>query len=365
MRGKNEPTTLHSLYWKIPGYNVSAVSQYRCLLCYEKSDQAKFRLTVIEFFAEFGLKPTLKAFQVSKATIYRWRKRLKDSGGRLDSLIPQSTAPKNKRQMMVEPAVISYISQLRKEHPRLGKRKIKPLLEKYCRKEGLTSISESTIGKVIKRFNLTFSPPTYGRAYHNPNSAWARKKLKKKKRQRVKYSPKPKDFGYLEIDTIIRFDQGMKLYVYNAIDIKLRFQFSLAYKRASSKNTVNFFQRLEQIYPLKQGIKIVQTDNGSEYLGAFDQYLTKKRIKHLFIYPRCPKINGYVERANRALQKEFINWNIDLALTDINLFNRELIDYLIWYNTIRPHEGLNDQSPIDYLLKIAPESQKYVTCTLS
>lgn len=66
MRGKNEPTTLHSLYWKIPGYNVSAVSQYHLLFCYEKSDQAKFRLTVIEFLAEFGLKPTLKAFPVSK-----------------------------------------------------------------------------------------------------------------------------------------------------------------------------------------------------------------------------------------------------------------------------------------------------------
>lgn len=339
------------------------MAKYRSILKYSYSEQAKFRLAAINHSQEFGIKSTLSAFKISRATLFRWRKKLKDSGGRLDSLIPQPTVPKEKRQMMVEPVVIKYISQLRKDHPQLGKRKIKPLLDKYCQEQGLTSISESTIGKVIKRFNLFFFPPAYGKVYHDPSSAWAKRRVKGVKRPRIRYSPKAKEFGYLEIDTIIRFDQGMRLYIYNALDIRLRFQFSLAYSKANAKNTLHFFNRLEQVYPLKRGIKTVQTDNGSEYQAIFDQYLKEKKIKHLFIYPRCPKINGFVERANRTLQEEFINWNVDLALTDINLFNRKLVDYLIWYNTQRPHEGLNDQSPIDYLLKVSPESQKYVTCT--
>lgn len=34
------------------------------------------------------------------------------------------------------------------------------------------------------------------------------------------------------------------------------------------------------------------TDNGSENLGEFDTTLRKANIPHLFIYPRCPKVNS-------------------------------------------------------------------------
>jgi len=332
---------------------------YKNILNFFNNNEAQFRLEVIKFFEEFGLKPTQKAFGVSKATLYRWRKRLSQSGGKLTSLIPLSKAPKRKRQMMVNPKIVDYIAFLREKHPRLGKRKIKPLLDKYCKKNSLTPISVSTIGKVIKRHNLFFQKQ--GRVYHNPSSGWA--KRKSFRRQKVRYSPKVKDFGYLEIDTVVMFLLGMKFYVYNALDVKLKFKFALAYKKANVLNTLDFFKKLQEVYPLKNGIKIVQTDNGSEYLGLFHKYLIKKGITHLFIYPRCPKINSFVERANRTLKEEFLNEYQDLALTDINLLNQELIKYLVWYNTQRPHEALNYKSPIDYLLEVSPESQMYVTCT--
>jgi len=148
----------------------------------------------------------------------------------------------------------------------------------------------------------------------------------------------------------------MKFYVYNAVDINSRFQFSHAFKSANSKNTVKFMKKLEEVCPRKNGIITVQTDNGSEYIGVFDQYLKTKHIKHLFIYPRCPRINGYVERSNRTLQEEFINNHLNLLATDINAFNSKLIDYLIWYNIRRVHKGLNNLSPIDFLLKYYKES---------
>jgi len=354
-------TRLHYLLVNLSGYNQLMKKTYRNILKFSFSNEAQFRLEVIKFFEEFGLKPTQKAFGVSKATLYRWRKRLKQSGGKLTSLIPQSKAPKRKRQMMVNPKIVEYIALLRKNHPSLGKRKIKPLLDEYCKGGNLTPISVSTIGKVIKRHNLFYQ--RQGRTYHNPSSFWAKRKNFEK--ERVRYSPKVKDFGYLEIDTVVMFLLGMKFYVYNALDIKLKFKFALAYKKANVSNTLDFFSKLEKVYPLKDGIKTVQTDNGSEYLGLFHQYLTKKGITHLFIYPRCPKINSFVERANRTLKEEFLNEYQDLALTDINLLNKELVKYLIWYNTQRPHEALNYKSPIDYLLEVSPESQMYVTCTPS
>jgi len=361
------PTTLHHLLFGIRGYNSDIMKTYKSIITFSINDQARFRLKVIEYFDNYGLAATKEAFGVSRATIYRWKKRLKDSGGKLSSLIPKSTCPKRVRTMMVEPIIIEYIAKLRRKYPNLGKRKIKPFLDEYCRKKGLKPISESTIGKVISRYQLYFSPSNQ-RVYHDPASGWARKareRLKRQRRNRVRYSPKPKSFGYLEIDTIVKFISGIKVYIYNALDVKLKFQFSLAYSKANSRNTLDFFKKLNKVYPLKNGIKTVQTDNGAEYQGVFDDYLKQKGIKHLFIYPRCPKINAFVERANRTLKEEFINHHLDLALTDLKLFNQKLIKYLIWYNTKRPHYSLNNKSPINYLLEVAPESQKYVTYTKS
>ncbi|MCS7199935.1 MAG: integrase core domain-containing protein [Caldimicrobium sp.] len=68
-------------------------------------------------------------------------------------------------------------------------------------------------------------------------------------------------------------------------------------------------------------IRGVQTDNGSEFLGEFAKELKKEG-------------NGYVERFNRTLEEEFIEY-------------RGLMRYLIWYNTERAHSGLENVSPLE------------------
>jgi len=58
---------------------------------FSKSEEAQFRLKVIEFSKKYGVRLAQDAFNVSRATIFRWRRCLKESEGRLDSLIPKST----------------------------------------------------------------------------------------------------------------------------------------------------------------------------------------------------------------------------------------------------------------------------------
>ena len=48
---------------------------------------------------------------------------------------------------------------------------------------------------------------------------------------------------------------------------------------------------------------------------------------------------------------------------DLPHFKSELMRYLIFYNTKRVHRGLNNLSPIDFVLKCYPEYQMYVTHT--
>ncbi len=278
----------------------------------------------------------------------------------LSSLIPRSRSPKRKRVMNTDFRIIEFIKSLRGKYGHLGKEKIKPLLDEYCLKENINSISESTIGKVIKRHNLYHKAR---RIYHNPLHRHSKAKLSYK--HKVKRSPKPTGFGYIEIDTIVKFIHGIKLYIFNAVDVNSKFQFSYGYTRLNSQNSLDFMKKLELVYPILNKIHTIQTDNGLEFMGDFDDYLKREEIKHLFIYPRCPKINGYVERANRTLNEEFIEGNQEYALESLNEFNSRLIDYLVWYNTKRVHKSLNNITPVNYLLKILPpESHMYATYTI-
>jgi hypothetical protein len=340
-------------------HSNKAMQRINRLFRFDRDKEAEFRLKVVEYHKQYGTRATVSAYEVSRATIYRWKKRLTKSQGLLTSLIPISRSPKNKRRMLVDSEVISFIKQIRTDHPRLGKEKIKPLLDQFCLDNDSKIISISTIGKIIHRYNIY--PHRLGRVYHNPSSGHAKEKINYK--EKIKHSPTPQSIGYLEIDTIACFVDGIKRYVINAVDIKLKFQFSYTYNGLSSEKALDFFHKIEEVYPIENGIHTVQTDNGLEFMGLFDQYLKQEQIRHLFIYPRCPKINSFVERANRSLREEFINYNLQTLHVSLEEFNRKLIEHLVWYNTERVHKSLGNLSPIDYLLKVLPESHMYATHT--
>ena len=79
------------------------------MLGFDSNDKAKVRLRYIELLEEHGFKAVKLAFpKVSKASVYRWKKRFDDSGRKPTSLIPKSTRPHKLRQMQEE--VVENIS---------------------------------------------------------------------------------------------------------------------------------------------------------------------------------------------------------------------------------------------------------------
>lgn len=325
---------------------------------FSRDEVAQERLKIILFYHRYGEKATQEAFGVDRKLLYIWRKRFNLSQRRLSSLIPTSTRPKQVRASNIDIRIISYISFLRENHYRLGKEKIKPLLDQYCFREGLPHISQSTVGRIIKRNNLFFQRST--RIYHQPSEA--RFKAKTTKRLRIRYAPSPAGLGNLQMDTVVRVTDGVRIYLYSAIDIKGKFVLSLPYLRLNSQNTLDFFKKAELVCPLR--IKSVQTDNGLEFKGVFEKYLKTKKIPHYFTYPRCPKINGVVERYQRTLQEEFLNPNLDLIHYP-KQFIGKLADYLIFYNTQRVHKSLGLKSPVDYLISQGAMSKMSWTHTIT
>lgn len=323
---------------------------------YGRDEVAPQRLRIMKFYDRYGEQATKEAFGADRKVISRWRQKLKRHEGALEGLVPESTRPKRTRSMTVATEILQFIRDIRQEHPRLGKEKIKPLLDEFCQEKGLRPIAESTIGKVIKRHKLFYQKN--GRVYHDPSM----KRQPKDKRLRVKRSPRHEDFGHIIADTVERVTDGVKDYFYSAIDAKLKFALTLNYKRLNSKNMNDFYERFSALYPLQ--IKDWQTDNGSENLGEFDRTLQKAAIPHLFIYPRCPKINSIIERYNRTIQEEFIDNHLDI-IHDKSLFHRHLAEYMLFYLTKRIHTSLDKMTPVDYLMKKGGMSHLYGTYTIS
>ena len=324
---------------------------------FTKDEVARQRMKIIKFYEKHGEQATKEAFGADRKVISRWRQRLADQGGRLMALTPGSTRPYQVRAPITDSRIVGWIKKEREAHPGIGKEKLKPDLDEFCRSIGIPAVSASTIGNIIKRHKFFYQKPSY-RVYHNPDSAWARKAVKKKKRLRIKHSPKPEEYGHILSDTVEKVIDGLKRYFMSAIDAKLKFALTLEYSRIIAGNMKDFYLRFKTVYP--STIRVWQSDNGSENLGVFDQELEKDGIPHFFIYPRCPKINTFIERYNRTVQEEYLDYHLD-ELVDTNQGNQLLIDWNIYYNTKRRHHSLQLLSPMQYFIEKGGMSHKSLT----
>ncbi|MGQ9638820.1 MAG: integrase core domain-containing protein [Thermodesulfobacteriota bacterium] len=339
---------IHCKYTGIRGF----VTLYNDYLKYQYmiQEKAKKKAEIVSFFEKYGLEPTISAFKYSKSSIYNWRKTLKENQGRIESLNEKSKAPHHLRESKIDQRIKDFISYYRKEHPRTGQDKIKPELDLFCQKMGIKSISKPTIARVIKELKergeipKRFKVSLYGKT---GKIVIREQKPGKRKLRRKGYLPEnPGDL--IQMDAIVKFVWGIKRYIITALDLKSEFAFAFAYSHLSSKTATDFFEKLQKAAPFE--IKRIQTDNGAEFQKRFRDALERKGIIQFFNYPRRPQMNAQVERFNRTIQEDFIDWNLDLLSKDIDAFNQKLVDWLLWYNTQRTHSSLKGQSPLQYLI---------------
>ena len=322
-----------------------------------KRDSIEKRLGIIEFCDEFGFKATKLAFGKSRSTVYLWKQKLKKAGGKLSALAPGDRVPKNKRHRVVHPFIEQFIVEYRSFHPGADKTTIAPSLKSACQQSSVKSVSESTIGRIIHDLKLRGQLPSSNKVTINGRSGTllAREpKPRKKKLRRKDFVPKlPGDL--VQMDTVAVFTAGLKRYIFTAIDVRTRFAFAYAYKANSSANGSDFIGKFLKVAPFVT--TRVQTDNGSEFTKHFDDYCSKNGLTHFFNYPGHPQSNAHLERFNRTIQEQCVSQNIDY-LDEPDDFNRMLIDYLIWYNTEKPHRGIGNVSPMRYYLDSFSPSQK-------
>ena len=313
------------------------------------TEKAKRKVKVLVFWEKHGLEAALDAFAHKRATLFSWKRILAQNNGKLESLNEKSRSPKNRRKRNVDQKIEQFVIDLRTTHPRTGKEKIKPLLDKFCKQASIKTISISTIGrvlndlkkknKILQNRNLSY--------YARCDKFQEKHKIKRKKIRRKDYQPEEAG-DLVQVDTVIKFINGIRRYIVTAIDLKSEFAFAYAYTSHTSAGATDFFQKFQSVAPFQ--IKRIQTDNGSEFDYLFRDYAEKQNITHFHNYPRCPKMNAVIERFNRTIQEDFIDWNREIMVEKINGFNEKLIEWLLWYNTERPHQTLRQISPMEYII---------------
>jgi len=319
------------------------------ILDHPKREYIEQRVEIIKFFDDYGKEATKRAFGKSRSTIYLWKQKLKESGGKLTALAPGDKTPLHKRKRFVHPCIEKFIVEYRTKHPGADKTTITPALAKASKEAGIKTISESTVGRIIRDLKERGRIPKTTKVSINGLTgklhAWEPHHPARKMRRKGFYPAKPGDL--VEIDTVSIFVDGLKRYLITAIDLPTRFAFAYTYKSNSSANASDFLMKLRSIAPFP--ITRIQTDNGHEFQKYFAKACLENNLVHFFNYPRHPQSNGHLERFNRTIQEQFAYWHTD-DLDEIQVFNRSLMEYLLWYNTEKPHRTIGKLPPLRYYL---------------
>lgn len=140
----------------------------------------------------------------------------------------------------------------------------------------------------------------------------------------------------LQCDTIhLIAPDGSKIYVYTLIDLHSRWAYAEVVERIGAQISVGFIRRAQgnASFPFE----MIQTDNGSEFSTWFTNSILSLNIKHRHGRVGQSNDQAHVERFNRTVQEECL----DYVPNNRKILQKALIKYLVYYNNERTHMGIN------------------------
>jgi transposase InsO family protein len=137
------------------------------------------------------------------------------------------------------------------------------------------------------------------------------------------------------------------------VDDCSRFLAATVLERRTTAAVCQALPRLLKTLPFP--LRCLQTDNGSEFGRDLTRLLHRLGIRHTHIRPRCPHLNGKVERVQRTVQEEF--WD-GIGPGPLENWERFLQDYVRFYNRRRQHSALGYATPMQYALQRLPRQAR-------
>lgn len=262
--------------------------------------------TILEVCAIFG---------ISKKTYHKWYNRDHGYEGNIYH------APHAHPHTKLTPKVQAVVVETKRTY-NYGPEK----MQRYLADHQQINISTTAIYKFFKKKHLIRKPQR--------NQPW--------------YTPMKEPFISTKPGENVQLDvkyvpggNGIWHYQYRFIDTYTNIQYSVDRLEKTGAASIAALQLARRCFPfIMTGL---QTDNGSEFRGAFALYVRRCRIVHRFIPKRSAPWNGKVERANRSIDDEYY-LNTGRPWTSV-------AQYTHWYNHERYHlgKGMNGLTPYQKL----------------
>jgi len=283
------------------------------------------RLRILKHARDTGnVALTCRYFGIGRATFYQWKSRFDKEG--ITGL--QRRKPVGKRwPNQLSEEVVEKILHLRKKY-HLGPERIMWYLERY---HGI-KVSCSSVYRTLVRNGVGRLPRNSGR----------RKVHTKRYSKQVPGHHIQVDVKFLSFQA----PEGKKIkrYQYTAIDDATRVRALKIYTKHNQKSSVDFIDYIIDKFPFR--IQTIRTDRGHEWQAKFHWHVEDQGIRHVYIKPRSPQLNGKVERSHRSDQEEFYQL---LTYTDDVDLNKKLEEWERFYNLNRPHGAHSGKTPYEAL----------------
>ena len=271
-------------------------------------------------------------FGISRKTFHKWLGLFNALD--LKSLEDRSTAPLNKRHPEYTYQEVVRMQELRSRYPTLGRDKLIAIFpEEYG-----TAIKPHSARRIVHDYKLFAKRAIRVKRKGAWNSGQKKKRI-------TELALKPFTGFLVEADTIVEYFNNEKRYILTAIDYHSRFAFAYMYKTKASFHAADFLRRIVLLYG--GSIENIHIDNGSEFKKEFEKAARELGIELLHARPYQPKDKPLIERFNGTIQQEFID--LGNFTLDTEEFNRNLLNWIVFYNYKRPHHSLGLARPSEYV----------------
>jgi transposase InsO family protein len=265
-----------------------------------------------------------REFGVSKSVFYVWRKAFREHGAA--GLIPKKPIAYHHPRAL-PPETVEKILKLRKTCC-LGPQRIVWYLARY---HGITT-SDASVYRTLARHGVSRLPRHVGRrAVHTH-----------------RYSKEvPGHHIQADVKIVSLKAPGghrVRRFQYTAIDDATRVRALKVYNRHNQDNAIKFIDYAIEKFPFR--IHTIRTDRGHEFQALFHWHVEDRGIRHVYIKPRSPELNGKVERSHRSDQEEF--YQLLTYKDDVDL-NKKLQEWEWYYNYHRPHGAFKGKTPYEVL----------------
>ena len=248
------------------------------------------------------------------SSIVRWVAKARNSNSL--NIPTESSRPKH-HPFAMPYSTVNAILNHRKKYNRCAE-----VICHQLNKDGI-KVSLSSVKRTLRRRGLTY--PSKWKKWHV-------------------YPPRPiaeKPGILVEIDSMQEGLPEEQLHLYALIDTCSRWGFVKPVKTVNSWQSAKFF--LEAKNNALFNFRMIQSDNGSEFAKWFNKQVLASGVEHRHSRVRRPTDNAHVERFIRTIQQECLS----RTARNLKAWQKAIPDFIHYYNTERPHMGINMKTPIE------------------